>query len=118
MNREILLRAFKEILNEFPALPPGKAKEVLLSEAQKKNYDLQDEAFIEKALEDETRPIESYFRDAMLDYLQKNDLGDGLDEFLGTDEGTALAVGIFLTGLEKAIDFYYNAVIAMHFSTS
>ena len=110
-----LRRLFAEILDRRFDRHPSEALLARLEAAvERRDYDLQDEAFIEK-----------------ISLEGKDLLEDAFAETLSSLEGKASAAGeamalpdddrlveLFLRDVEKAIDYYYNLAISLQFSES
>jgi len=119
MNPKILIDVFEAVLKKFPAAPVEEAKTLLRAEIVKRHYDLQDEAFVEKLIEDEENPLETDFMEAFQYYVSGLNLdGNALREFLKTDEGLRALALTFLANVESSIDQIYNTMIARQFSES
>ena len=119
MNPQILIDVFEAVLKNFPAAPVEEAKTLLRAEIAKRHYDLQDEAFVEKLIEDEENPLETDFMEAFQYYVGGLNLdGNALREFLKTDEGLRALTLTFLANVESSIDQIYNTMIARQFSES
>lgn len=116
MDANIFTNVFESIFDKYPDIPRGKTIGLLVSEIEKKKFDLQDEVFIENALADKEHPIATQFFDSIKAYSDTNRFSEEkLREFLSTDEGASLVIDVFLQNVESTINFYYNAVISKHF---
>ncbi len=115
MDSKILLDAFIAVIQEYPGVSVQEAKEVLEEEIEKRRYDLQDEALIEKIASDEERELEKEFRRTLDNYIANNS-HEGPSDFLKTVDGLKVAARLFLKDVEDSIDQIYNVLIARHFS--
>ncbi len=116
MNVDGLLNAFAKMLSNYPELPVEEAKAGLKENLLKrKDFDIQDEAIIEALLRDRDRLLEESFIEGVDEYLQKQGLDKKRVDFLRSKEGQDKIVEIFLSVLEKLVDYYYQVLLNKQF---
>ena len=116
MNTVGLLDAFEKMLGNYPELPVEEAKAELKENLSKRrDFDVQDEAIIEALLRDRDRLLEQSFIEGVDEYLQKQDLDKKRVDFLRSKEGQDKIVEIFLSVLEKLVDYYYQVLLNRQF---
>jgi len=114
MDIDELLIAFEKILSNYPELPVIETRELLKQHLSKrKDFDVQDEAIIEALLRDKDRLLEQSFIEGIDEYLQKQGLDKKRVDFLRSKEGQNKVVEIFLSVLEKLVDYYYQVLLNM-----
>ncbi|MCY4379759.1 MAG: hypothetical protein OXC39_08060 [Candidatus Dadabacteria bacterium] len=113
---EELLRVFEEIAREnFPELDLEKFSLALREEIKKKKYDLQDEALLETALQDDR----DTFKNSFLEMLEEKAASENSGKaFILSERGRSEAISILIASTEQTIDYYYNTIIGKHFSAS
>ena len=116
MNIDGLASAFAKMLSNYPELPVEQAKTGLRENLLKrKDFDVQDEAIIEALLRDKDRLLEQSFIEGIDEYLQKQGLDKKRVDFLRSKEGQNKVVEIFLSVLEKLVDYYYQVLLNKQF---
>ena len=116
MNIDVLFNAYEKMVSNYPELSLDEAKGVLKQYLLKrKDFDVQDEAIIEALLKDKDRLLEQSFIDSVEEYLEKQDLDTKRVDFLRSKEGQNKVVEIFLSVLEKLVDYYYQVLLNRQF---
>ncbi len=87
----------------------------LRSELKKKKYDTQDISLMEILLNDDRDEfVDNYNQLLSRSVLDRNDL----ESYIDTDECIEETVNLYLQSLDHSIDYYYNSIIAKHFSSN
>ncbi|MGH7909251.1 MAG: hypothetical protein ACRENW_05310 [Thermodesulfobacteriota bacterium] len=116
MNTVGLLDAFEKMVSNYPELSLDEAKGVLKQYLLKRrDFDVQDEAIIEALLRDRDRLLEQSFIEGVDEYLQKQGLDKKRVDFLRSKEGQDKIVEIFLSVLERLVDYYYQVLLNRQF---
>ena len=118
MNTDALLEAFENSLRPYPDLPIGTMKHTLRQSLERKKYDSQDEALIEAILNDREKQLEESYKEVLSSYLSKERPETHPADFLKGEEGQNKAVELFISTLDRLIDYFYNVLIAKHFAGS
>ncbi len=119
MNIDVLLNAFEKMVSNYPELSLDEAKGVLKQYLLKRrDFDVQDEAIIEALLRDKDKLFEKSFIEGVEDYIKKQGLDKKRVDFLRSKEGQDKIVEIFLSVLEKLVDYYYQVLLNMQFGGS
>src|SRR3989337_3682567 len=114
MNIDVLFNAYEKMVSNYPELSLDEAKGVLKQYLLKRrDFDVQDEAIIEALLRDRDRLLEQSFIEGVDEYLQKQGLDKKRVDFLRSKEGQNKVVEIFLSVLEKLVDYYYQVLLNM-----
>mgnify|MGYP000034623911 CR=1 FL=1 len=109
-----LLIAFEKILSNYPELPVIETRELLKQHLSKrKDFDTQDEAIIEALLRDKDKLLEKSFIESVENYIKDIGLENDRSDFLRSKEGQYKVVEIFLSVLEKLVDYYYQVLLNM-----
>ncbi len=110
-----LRHLFAEILDRrFDRRPSEALLGKLEAAIERRGYDLQDEAFIEKIALEGKDLLEEAFAETLSSLEGRTSAaGDGMA--LPDDDQL---VELFLRDVEKAIDYYYNVAISLQFSES
>ena len=116
MNIDGLASAFAKMVSNYPELSLDEAKGVLKQYLLKRrDFDVQDEAIIEALLRDKDRLLEQSFIEGVEEFLQKQGLDKKRVDFLRSKEGQNKVVEIFLSVLEKLVDYYYQVLLNKQF---
>jgi hypothetical protein len=114
MDIDELLIAFEKILSNYPELPVIETRELLKQHLSKrKDFDTQDEAIIEALLRDKDKLLEKSFIESVENYIKDIGLENDRSDFLRSKEGQYKVVEIFLSVLEKLVDYYYQVLLNM-----
>ena len=114
MNIDVLFNAYEKMVSNYPELSLDEAKGVLKQYLLKRrDFDVQDEAIIEALLRDKDRLLEQSFIEGVEEFLQKQGLDKKRVDFLRSKEGQYKVVEIFLSVLEKLVDYYYQVLLNM-----
>ncbi|MCI0454221.1 MAG: hypothetical protein L0Y68_04400 [Candidatus Dadabacteria bacterium] len=116
MNTDDLLDAFGEMLADYTEFPVIEAKKLLKQNlAKRKDFDTQDEAIIEALIKDKDKLLEKSFIEEVEDYLKKQETDEERSDFLRSKEGQDKIIEIFLSVLEKLVDYYYQVLLNKQF---
>ncbi len=116
MNADGLLDAFEKMLTDYPEFPAIEAKKLLTQNlAKRKDFDTQDEAIIEALIRDKDMLLEKSFIERIEDYLKEQGLDKERGDFLRSKEGQDKIIEIFLSVLEKLVDYYYQVLLNKQF---
>ena len=114
MNIDVLLNAFEKMVSNYPELSLDEAKGVLKQYLLKRrDFDVQDEAIIEALLRDKDKLLEKSFIESVENYIKDIGLENDRSDFLRSKEGQYKVVEIFLSVLEKLVDYYYQVLLNM-----
>ena len=114
------LDAFLPILTEIEKelgvtiLPP--LREKLFERVALQKYDLQDQAFVEKILEDEEKTFIENFTGSFLDLAKAAGKGAELESFLSSTEGEESFIDMFIKNIDHLLNYFYNVLIGAHLS--
>ncbi len=112
MNIDGLASAFAKMLSNYPELPVEQAKTGLRENLLKrKDFDVQDEAIIEALFNDKDKLLEKSFIESVENYIKNTGLENNRSDFLRSKEGQNMVVEIFLSVLEKLVDYYYQVLL-------
>jgi hypothetical protein len=117
MNTDCLVDAFEKMLRSYPELSVKDLNVVLKEHLLKKgiDFDTQDEAIIEALIRDKDRLLEKSFIEGVEDYLKKQEADNERSDFLRTKEAQDKIIEIFLSVLEKLVDYYYQVLLNKQF---
>lgn len=114
----LLSEVFQRAVGDSPDLSLEKTKQLLRQRLEGKKFDAQDRALIEAILQDKNNSLEESFTQSLASYRDKPESEGKFSDFLNNEAGREEAVEIFLSVLERHIDYYYNILIAKHFAGS
>jgi hypothetical protein len=104
------------MLSDYPELQVEEVKAGLRENLLKrKDFDVQDEAIIEALFNDRDKLLEKSFIKGIEDYMRNTGLENNRSNFLKSKEGQNKAVEIFLSVLEKLVDYYYQVLLNKQF---
>ena len=109
MHKKELITIFESALDKTGVADKQALIERLDSKLNKSNYDVQDCSFIEIIINEDRKEFEQSFSD-LLNEINK--------DHKNRDECIEETVNLFIQSLEHSIDYYYNSIIARHFSSS
>lgn len=112
MDPNAFLPILTEIEEELGVTIPSVLREKLFERMTLQKYDLQDQAFIEKILEDEEKTFVENFTGALLDLTNKAEL----ESFMSSTEGAESFIDIFIKNIDHLLNFFYNVLIGAHLS--
>jgi hypothetical protein len=119
MDIEIsLLEVFEKTLNKhYPELQTNQVTVLLRENLRGKKFDRQDEILIEIILKDKANPLEESFLENLGDYI--NEIEGNVDriDLLGSKEGQNKVSEIYISSLERLINYYYNLLFNSQFFT-
>jgi hypothetical protein len=118
MNTGELLDAFEKMLGNYPEFSVKDANLILERHLLKrKNFDTQDQAIIEALIRDKDKLLEKSFLENVEDYIKREGLDKERSDFLSSEEGQNKIVEIFLSVLEKLVDYYYQVLLNKQFGS-
>lgn len=110
-----LIDMFTSVLEKTVINDSTSYTDKLRSELKKKTYDTQDISLMEILIKEDREEFENNF----LKSLESSVFGrNDLDNYLDSDECIEETVNLYLQSLEHSIDYYYNSIIAKHFSSA
>jgi hypothetical protein len=114
----LLLEFFEKTLNKrYPELQTNQVKVLLRENLRGKKFDRQDEILIEIILKDKANPLEESFLESLGDYISEIEGDINRVELLGSKEGQNKVSEIYISSLEKLINYYYNLLFNSQFFT-
>lgn len=105
-----------EIEKELGVTIPPALREKLFEQMALQKYDLQDQAFIEKIIEDEEKTFVENVTGALLDLTKNAGKSADLESFLSSTEGAESFVDIFIKNIDHLLNYFYNVLIGAHLS--
>lgn len=115
MYMDEITNLFESALKKTKIKNHGPYKERLRIELNKKKYDTQDKSLMEILLKEDS----DEFRDGYIQLLNESVLNrKDIENYLDTEECIEETVNLYLQSLEHSIDYYYNSIIAKHFSSN
>lgn len=115
MHKKELLKLFESVLDNAGFNNKEDYKDKLHQKLGNKRYDTQDIALIELLLKDDREEFcDNYYEVLQNNILERKDI----ENYKDTDECIEETVKHFIQSLEHSIDYYYNSIIAKHFSSS
>lgn len=115
MYLQELVNIFTSVIEKTVIKDSTPYADKLRSELKKKKYDTQDISLMEILINEDREEFENnYLENLESSVISRNDLNDYLD----SDECIEETVNLYLQSLEHSIDYYYNTIIAKHFTST